>query len=65
MKNFLQFFQYGHLPPKLQEVARPFAVLAVHCVETAPKNPESAVGMRYLMQAKDCFIRAAIFKSEG
>ncbi len=30
--HILQFFQYGHLPPKLQDVSRPFAKMAEYIV---------------------------------
>lgn len=65
MKNFMQFFKYDHLPPALREVSRPFAVMAAHLLETLPNNPESTVAMRKLMEAKDCAVRAFIFKAEG
>jgi len=63
MRQFMQFFQYDHLPPALQEVSRPFCVMAAHLVETLPANPESTVAMRKLMEAKDCAVRAALYKS--
>jgi hypothetical protein len=65
MKNFMQFFKYDHLPPDLREVARPFAVMAAHLLETLPHNPESTVCVRKLMEAKDCALRAHVFKAEG
>lgn len=64
MQSFLQFFQYGHLPPNLQEVSRDFHVLAARLVATLPRNPESTVAMRKLLEAKDCAVRAVLFKSE-
>jgi hypothetical protein len=64
MKQFMQFFKYEHLPPQLQEVVRPFAVMAAHLVETLPHNPESTVAMRKLMESKDCALRAYTFKPE-
>ena len=61
----MQFFQYGHLPPHLQAVSRPFPELAVDLINTLPANPESTVAMRKLLEAKDCAVRATIFKSES
>ena len=63
MRSFMQFFQYGHLPPYLQTVARPFHELAIDMLNTLPANPESTVAMRKLMEAKDCAIRAIEFKA--
>ena len=65
MRSFMQFFQYGHLPPHLQAVSRPFPELAVDLINTLPANPESTVAMRKLLEAKDCAVRATIFKSES
>lgn len=59
-----QFFQYGHLPPALQAVSKPFHDLARDLVASLPHNPESTVAMRKLMEAKDCAVRAITFKSE-
>lgn len=65
MSSFLQFFQYSHLPQHLQDVSRPFHEMAVHLVETLPRNPESTVALRKLLEAKDCAVRAVLFKSES
>lgn len=58
----LQFFTYEHLPEHLQAVSRPFGDLANHLVETLPRNPERTTALRKLMEAKDCAVRALIFK---
>jgi len=63
MDSFLQFFKYEHLPEALQKVSQPFAVMAAHLAETLPRNPESTVAMRKLLEAKDCAVRATLFKS--
>lgn len=65
MQSFLQFFQYAHLSPGLQQVSKPFCELAAHLVATLPRNPESTVALRKLLEAKDCAVRAVLFKSEG
>ena len=61
----LQFFTYDHLPSHLQEVSKPFCDLAQHIVATLPSNPERTVALRKLLEAKDCAVRALIFKSEA
>lgn len=58
----LQFFQYGHLPAHLQEVSRPFGELAQEIVNKLPRNPERTVALRKLLEAKDCAVRALLFK---
>ena len=57
-----QFFAYGHLPPKLQEISKPFGVLAAHILDTLPSNPERTVALRKLLEAKDAGVRAALGK---
>lgn len=61
----MQFFAYGHLPEHLQVVSRPFAELAQAMVENLPRNPERTAGLRKLLEAKDCAVRASLFKAEG
>jgi hypothetical protein len=63
-EHIMQFFAYLHLPPKLQEVARPFCELAKTLVDPdgqpLPRNPERTVALRKLLEAKDAAVRAAL-----
>ena len=56
----IKFFEYKHLPQKLQEVSKPICELANLMEETLPDGPEKSAGMRKLLEAKDCFVRSAI-----
>ncbi len=58
----LQFFRYEHLPEPLQAASKPFAELANRLVETLPSNPERTVALRKLLEAKDCAVRALLFR---
>jgi len=58
--SLLKFFSYAHLPPHLQEVSQPISDLAQHMVATLPSNAELTVGLRKLLEAKDCFVRAKL-----
>jgi hypothetical protein len=58
----MQFFTFAHLPEHLQETSKPFAVLAQHLIDTLPRNPERTVALRKLLEAKDCAVRARLFK---
>ena len=58
----IQFFAYQHLPANFQEVSKPFGELAHRIVETLPRNPERTVALRKLLEAKDCAVRALLFK---
>ena len=63
MQEYLtQFFAFEHLPERLQTVSRPFGELAKQLVETLPSNPERTVALRKLLEAKDCAVRALLFK---
>lgn len=60
----MQFFEYKHLPEKLQAASKPFYELA-HSISVAlPNNIESTTALRKLLEAKDCAVRALIFKDE-
>jgi hypothetical protein len=56
----LKFFAWTHLPPHLQEVSKPFGDLAVLMIETLPRCAETAAGLRKLLEAKDCAVRAKL-----
>lgn len=58
----LQFFTWEHLPAHLASMSKEFASLANHLVSHAPRNPERVVALRKLLEAKDCAVRALLFK---
>lgn len=60
----LQFFAYEHLPEHLQNVSRPFGQIAQQLVDTLPSNPERTAALRKLLEAKDCAVRALLFKNQ-
>jgi hypothetical protein len=63
VEPMLQFFAYEHLPEHLKRVSAPFGDLAQQIVETLPRNAERTVALRKLLEAKDCAVRALIYKS--
>lgn len=62
MDRMLQFFEYAHLPEHLRVVSQPFNAMAHNIVNTVPSNPERTAGLRKLLEAKDCIVRATIYK---
>lgn len=58
----LQFFAYEHLRDDLKAVSKPFGDLAAMIVKDLPRNPERTVALRKLLEAKDCAVRARLFK---
>ena len=60
--RMLQFFTHSHLPEHLAKVSLPFCQLAEEIVATLPPNPERTVALRKLLEAKDCAVRALLYK---
>lgn len=58
--NVDKYFEYEHLPKHLQEVSKPIAELAERMNVELPDCAEKSAGMRKLLEAKDCFVRAAL-----
>lgn len=56
----IQFFEYAHLPKHLQEVSKAIYELAHKMEDKLPDSPEKSAGMRKLLEAKDCFVRAKL-----
>jgi hypothetical protein len=60
MSPILKYFKYAHLPEKLQAVSRPFCELADSIELTYQDSAEKSAGLRKLLEAKDCIVRAAL-----
>jgi len=60
--RMLQFFTHGHLPDHLAKVSIGFCQLAEEICGTLPSNPERTVALRKLLEAKDCAVRALLYK---
>ena len=60
----LQYFTYYHLPDSLQQVSKPICELAKKLDEELPDGPEKSAGLRKLLEAKDCFVRTIVNKSQ-
>lgn len=56
----MRHFVYAHLPEKLQAVSKPVGELAEIMDARLPDGPEKSAGLRKLLEAKDCFVRAAL-----
>lgn len=60
--TIMQYFEYAHLPEKLQNASKPFCDLAAHLDATLPDGAEKATALRKLLEAKDAGVRAAMQK---
>lgn len=62
MDPIIQFFEYSHLPQHLQAISKPFGDLASEMVAMLPRNAERTVMLRKLLEAKDCAVRALLYR---
>jgi hypothetical protein len=60
MNRLMRFFSFAHLPAHLQEPSRSCADLAEKMDAMLPESAEKTAGMRKLLEAKDCFVRARL-----
>ena len=49
----------------MQAVSKPIGELAEKVEAELPDGPEKIAGMRKLLEAKDCFVRAALDAPKG
>ena len=56
----MKYFEYEHLPEHLQAVSKPFGDLARQLDRDMLESPEKSAGLRKLLEAKDCMVRAAL-----
>ena len=60
VRGVLRWFDCDHLPDDLQAVAAPIRDVAFATARRLPPDPELTTGLRRLLEAKDCLVRAAI-----
>ena len=56
----MEFFEYEHLPLQVQFVSKMICEAAKQLDQNLKDCPEKSAGMRKLLEAKDCFVRAHI-----
>lgn len=57
----MRYFAYGHLPAgPLRDTSQLVGDLAKILEEKVPTNAEKSAGLRKLLEAKDCFVRAML-----
>lgn len=60
--QFKQFFVFAHLKENLKPTSQAVGELAEKMINELPENPEKSAGLRKLLEAKDCFVRALLWK---
>lgn len=58
--GLLRYFAYEHLKTPLRQVSEQCHGLACEMADRLPDGPELTAGLRKLLEAKDCFVRAAL-----
>ena len=56
----LTWFEYAHLPERLQGMSSRFADLAHYVVANSEPGPERTVALRKLLEAKDAAVRSLV-----
>ena len=56
----MRYFDTQHLTGELRDVSEYFAVLAKMMDDRLPDSAEKSAGLRKLLEAKDCCVRAAL-----
>jgi hypothetical protein len=60
VQKIFQWFKYDHLPKGLpRDVSMSCQILAEDMITDLSDSAELAAGLRKLLEAKDCFVRAA------
>jgi hypothetical protein len=60
----LKYFEYRHLPQHLQLVSAQVCNIAETLAQELPYDPETSAGLRKLLEAKDCFVRAELSRKK-
>lgn len=63
VERLLNYFTYQHLPLHLQRVSQPVCEMAWKYAAELPQNDELEAGLRKLLEAKDCLVRASLTDS--
>ena len=59
-QHIARYFESGHLKTPQRGIALAAESLAKQMVLALPDGPELTAGLRKLLEAKDCFVRASL-----
>lgn len=59
-QQIVKWFDFSHLPEDLAQISEACQDLAAEMLIALPDGPELTTGLRKLLEAKDCFVRAAV-----
>ena len=60
LPHIMKYFAFKHLPENLQKISLPFYNIAHTLNKKLPDGPEKSAGLRKLLEAKDCMVRAVL-----
>lgn len=60
VQELCSFFSYNHLPLELQGIVEPICSTLDILLEQVPDSEETIAGLRKMLEAKDCFVRAKL-----
>lgn len=60
VRHLHSLFDWSHLPPELAWASEACQFLASRMIQQVSDGPELTVGLRKLLEAKDCFVRAIV-----
>jgi len=60
IKAISRYFDFDHLNEPMRGISESCADLAQEMIDTIHDDPELTVGLRKLLEAKDCFVRAVL-----
>lgn len=61
VRAIAEYFAFDHLREgPMRDASRNVAEVAQSMVDNLPDSPELTVGLRKLLEAKDCFVRCAL-----
>lgn len=64
-QHVAQYFSFEHLPEPLRAISAKCADLSAEMILALPDGPELTAGLQKLLEAKDCFVRAAVDSQRG
>ena len=59
-QHIVKYFAYGHLAEPMRTVSAHCSILKDEMLRELPDGPELTTGLRRLLEAKDCFVRAML-----
>lgn len=63
--SIMKWFKSDHLPDRLKMIATPIREVAETLASRLPDGPELTAGLRKLVEAKDCMVRAELDRDDA